>query len=71
MNSTMLLAVLGLTGFASNIAVRVLDPIVPLLAREFDVGVTVVALLASAYTLPYALASRSWGPSATRRERRG
>jgi len=57
-----LLAVLGLTGFASNIAIRILDPIVPLLAREFDVGVAAVALLASAYTLPYALGQPILGP---------
>jgi predicted MFS family arabinose efflux permease len=57
-----LLAVLGLTGFASNIALRIVDPIVPVLAREFDVAVTVAALLASAYTLPYALGQPVLGP---------
>jgi predicted MFS family arabinose efflux permease len=57
-----LLAVLGLTGFASNIAIRIVDPIVPLLAREFDTAVTTVALLASAYTLPYALGQPVLGP---------
>ncbi len=62
MNPATLLFVLGLTGFAANIAVRVLDPIVPLLAREFNVGVTTVALLASAYTLPYALGQPILGP---------
>jgi predicted MFS family arabinose efflux permease len=57
-----LLAVLGLTGFAANIAIRIVDPIVPLLAREFDTAVTTVALLASAYTLPYALGQPVLGP---------
>jgi len=57
-----LLAVLGLTGFAANIAIRILDPIVPVLAREFDVSVAVAALLASAYTLPYALGQPILGP---------
>jgi predicted MFS family arabinose efflux permease len=38
------------------------DPIVPLLAREFDVAVSVAALLASAYTLPYALGQPVLGP---------
>jgi predicted MFS family arabinose efflux permease len=57
-----LLAVLGLTGFAANIAIRIVDPIVPLLAREFDVAVSVAALLASAYTLPYALGQPILGP---------
>jgi predicted MFS family arabinose efflux permease len=57
-----LLAVLGLTGFASNIAIRIVDPIVPLLAREFGVAVSIAALLASAYTLPYALGQPVLGP---------
>jgi predicted MFS family arabinose efflux permease len=62
MSPNALLAVLGLTGFASNIAIRIVDPIVPLLAREFDVAVSVAALLASAYTLPYALGQPVLGP---------
>jgi predicted MFS family arabinose efflux permease len=57
-----LLAVLGLTGFASNIAIRIVDPIVPILAREFGVAVAVAALLASAYSLPYALGQPVLGP---------
>ncbi|MCA3564945.1 MAG: MFS transporter [Methylocystis sp.] len=62
MNPNRLLAVLGLTGFASNIAIRIVDPIVPVLAREFNVTVAVAALLASAYTLPYALGQPILGP---------
>jgi predicted MFS family arabinose efflux permease len=62
MTPNALLAVLGLTGFAANIAIRIVDPIVPLLAREFDAAVTTVALLASAYTLPYALGQPILGP---------
>jgi MFS family permease len=61
-NPNRLLAVLGLTGFASNIAIRIVDPIVPVLAREFNVTVAVAALLASAYTLPYALGQPILGP---------
>jgi predicted MFS family arabinose efflux permease len=57
-----LLLVLGFTGLAANIAIRIVDPIVPLLAREFDVAVTTVALLATAYTLPYALGQPILGP---------
>jgi predicted MFS family arabinose efflux permease len=57
-----LLLVLGFTGLAANIAIRIVDPIVPLLAREFDVAVATVALLASAYTLPYALGQPVLGP---------
>ncbi len=62
MTPNALLAVLGLTGFAANVAIRIVDPIVPLLAREFDVTVAVAALLASAYTLPYALGQPVLGP---------
>jgi predicted MFS family arabinose efflux permease len=61
-NPNALLAILGLTGFASNISLRIVDPIVPLLAREFDAAVATVALLASAYTLPYALGQPVLGP---------
>jgi predicted MFS family arabinose efflux permease len=57
-----LLWVLGLTGFAANISIRIVDPIVPLLAREFNTAVAVTALLASAYTLPYALGQPILGP---------
>jgi predicted MFS family arabinose efflux permease len=57
-----LLLVLGFTGLAANIAIRIVDPIVPLLAREFDVAVATVALLATAYTLPYALGQPILGP---------
>ncbi len=62
MSPNTLLFVLGFTGLAANIAIRIVDPIVPLLAREFDVPVTTVALLASAYTLPYALGQPVLGP---------
>jgi predicted MFS family arabinose efflux permease len=61
-NPNALLLVLGFTGLAANVAIRIVDPIVPLLAREFDVAVTTVALLASAYTLPYALGQPILGP---------
>jgi predicted MFS family arabinose efflux permease len=61
-NPNTLLLVLGFTGLAANVAIRIVDPIVPLLAREFDVAVTTVALLASAYTLPYALGQPVLGP---------
>lgn len=62
MKPNTLLLVLGFTGLAANIAIRIVDPIVPLLAREFDVAVTTVALLATAYTLPYALGQPILGP---------
>jgi predicted MFS family arabinose efflux permease len=62
LSNAALLVVLGLTGFAANISIRIVDPIVPLLAREFDTAVTTVALLASAYTLPYALGQPVLGP---------
>jgi predicted MFS family arabinose efflux permease len=62
MTPATLLMVLGLSGYAANVAIRIVDPMVPLLAREFEVGVGVAALLASAYTLPYALGQPVLGP---------
>jgi predicted MFS family arabinose efflux permease len=57
-----LLAILGISGFAANIAIRVPDPMVPLIARGLDVSIASAALLATFYTLPYALAQPFLGP---------
>ncbi len=62
MSPNLLLLVLGLTGLASNVALRIVDPIVPLLAREFGSSIETTALLASAFTLPYALGQPILGP---------
>jgi predicted MFS family arabinose efflux permease len=57
-----LVALYGLTVFATNLAARSLDPILPEIARDFAVGIDTVALLASAFTLPYALIQPILGP---------
>lgn len=62
MNPNLLLFLLGLTGCASNVALRIVDPIVPLLAREFETSIQTAALLASAFTLPYVLGQPILGP---------
>lgn len=51
-----------LCGFSSAIASRTLDPLTVALARDLAVPISSVALLASALTLPYALAQPILGP---------
>lgn len=61
--STMrLVALLGLAGFASALSTRLLDPLLVDIALEFASPVTAVALLASAFALPYALIQPLLGP---------
>ena len=50
-----LLLVLSAAAFLSAFSSRILDPLVPSMARDLDVLVTTVAVLSSAYTFPYAL----------------
>ncbi len=50
-----LLLILAVACFASAASIRVIDPLVPGIAREFSTSLEQAALLASAYTLPYAL----------------
>ena len=50
-----LLLLLSAAAFLSAFSSRILDPLVPSMARDLDVLVTTVALLSSAYTFPYAL----------------
>jgi predicted MFS family arabinose efflux permease len=62
LNPAALLVVLGISGFAANIAIRIVDPMVPLVARSLNVTVGAAAMLATAYTLPYALVQPILGP---------
>lgn len=62
MGNSILLAALGLVSFASAIAIRLPDPLVPMLARDFGVTVELAALVSSAYALPYALGQPILGP---------
>lgn len=57
-----LLLVLALAGFASALSVRILDPMVPAVAREFMADPQAVALLATAFSLPYAIGQPILGP---------
>jgi predicted MFS family arabinose efflux permease len=50
-----LLLILAVACYASGASVRLVDPLVPDLARTFGTSLEQAALLASAYTLPYAL----------------
>ena len=50
-----LLLVLCAASFVSAFSSRILDPLVPSMARDLQVDVATIALLSSAYTCPYAL----------------
>ncbi len=56
------LIVLGLVGGMSALTLRVVDPMVPLLSTAFGVDIHTIALLASAFALPYALGQPFLGP---------
>lgn len=60
--TTRLILVLGIGCFSANIAGRVFDPLVNVLAVEFATNPATVALLASAFALPYALVQPVLGP---------
>ncbi len=57
-----LILVLGIGAGASTLATRALDPLVGVLAEEFLANPATVALLATAFALPYALAQPVLGP---------
>ena len=50
-----LLPVLAASCFVSSMSMRLVDPVVPDIARSFHVDATAAVLLASAFTFPYAL----------------
>lgn len=57
-----MVAVFGMSGFAGALAGRALDPLMGELAQDFATPHETVALLASAFTLPYALVQPVLGP---------
>jgi predicted MFS family arabinose efflux permease len=57
-----ILLVLSIAAFVSAFAIRMIDPLVPAIGRDFSVPVATAAMLASAYTFPYALAQPLLGP---------
>jgi predicted MFS family arabinose efflux permease len=60
--TTRLIFVLGLGAGASSLAGRALDPLVAVLSGEFGAAVATVALLSTAFALPYALVQPILGP---------
>ncbi|MGE0698945.1 MAG: MFS transporter, partial [Hyphomicrobiaceae bacterium] len=58
----LLLALLAAAAFSSSLAIRVLDPLVPELARDLAADPATVALLASAFAFPCALGQPILGP---------
>jgi predicted MFS family arabinose efflux permease len=57
-----LLLVLSIAAFVSAFTIRLVDPLVPAIAREFAIPVETAAMLATAYTFPYALSQPILGP---------
>lgn len=58
------LFVLALACFAGALSLRVVDPVVPEIARDLHTTAATAALLASAFTFPYALGQPVLGPLA-------
>ncbi|MGU3493421.1 MFS transporter [Xanthobacteraceae bacterium A53D] len=56
------LAILGLADFASAFTARGVDPMLTLVADDLKISVQSAALLATAFTLPYALMQLVFGP---------
>lgn len=59
---TTLIWVMGACGFASNFTLRLVDPLVPTLATEFERTIPQTAMLATAFSLSYALGQPFLGP---------
>lgn len=57
-----ILLVLALGTFVSAFCIRIIDPVVPQIARDFDTSIEMAAMLASAFTFPYALGQPVLGP---------
>ncbi len=59
-----LVAIMGLSAFASTVSMRLLDPLVPMIADAMARSVVEIALLSSIFTLSYALGQPFLGPVA-------
>ncbi len=57
-----LLFLLSVAAFVSAFSIRMIDPLVPAIAKDFAVSVETAAMLASAYTFPYAFSQPVLGP---------
>jgi predicted MFS family arabinose efflux permease len=58
-----LLFILSLCGFSGALATRLLDPLITSIAADFATSVGVVALLSSAFALPFGLSQPLLGPT--------
>jgi MFS family permease len=56
------LLLLSICGFAANLGGRYLDPLITSIARDFVSSTATVALLSSAFTLPFGLSQPFLGP---------
>ena len=56
-----MLLVLSVAAFVSAFTIRMIDPLVPAIGRDLGVPVETAALLATAYTFPYALSQPVFG----------
>lgn len=57
-----LLVILGICAMTGAMAIRIPDPVVPLISQHFAVAITTAALLATAFALPYGLFQPILGP---------
>jgi predicted MFS family arabinose efflux permease len=60
------LAALAAAGFVTMVDMRIADPLLPVLAREFDVGLATAGLIAGGFALPYGVFQLLYGPLADR-----
>lgn len=60
--SLRLVLVLGLSGFISSFTIRLVDPIVPVIARDVGVSLAAGALLATGFSFTYAASQPVLGP---------
>ncbi|GGK48457.1 MFS transporter [Salinarimonas ramus] len=56
------IAIFAIAGFASTFSSRIADPLVPTIASDLGASVKTIALLATAFALPYALIQPILGP---------
>jgi predicted MFS family arabinose efflux permease len=59
----MLLFILSLCGFSGALATRLVDPLITTIASDFATSVGVVAILSSAFALPFGLSQPFLGPT--------
>lgn len=63
-STSRLIAILGLSGFASTVSMRLVDPLVPMIADALTRSVVEIALISSVFTLSYAAGQPFLGPIA-------